>query len=70
LLQVAKPPPIFRKATAIATPATEPIVLSNGSRGALLGFRRLGVPVFSARSLALDGVSWTQGGWVEVAVGL
>jgi hypothetical protein len=33
-----------------------PILFSNGSRGgALLGFRRLGMPVFSARSQALDG---------------
>ena len=46
------------------------IVFSNGSRGeALLWFRRLGMPVFSARSLALDGVSWVQGGEVENAVG-
>ena len=28
------------------------------------------MPVFSARSLALDGVSWAQGGEVENAVGL
>jgi len=33
------------------------------------GFRRLGMPVFSARSPALDGVSWVQGGEVENAVG-
>jgi hypothetical protein len=33
-----------------------------GQGGALLGFRRLGMPVFSARSQALDGVSWVQGG--------
>ena len=31
--------------------------------------RRLGMPVFSARSQALDGVSWVQGGEVENAVG-
>src|SRR5271155_4258631 len=40
-----------------------------GQGGALLGFRRLGMPVFSARSHALDGVSWVQGGEVENAVG-
>jgi hypothetical protein len=28
------------------------------------------MPAFSARSLALDGVSWVQGGKVENAVGL
>ena len=33
------------------------------------GYRRLGMPAFSARSLALDGVSWAQGGKVENAVG-
>jgi hypothetical protein len=33
------------------------------------GFRRLGMPVFSARSPALDGVSWVQGGLVQDAVG-
>jgi acyl-CoA synthetase (AMP-forming)/AMP-acid ligase II len=27
------------------------------------GFRRLGMPMFSARSLALDGVSWAQCGY-------
>jgi hypothetical protein len=36
---------------------------------ALSGFRRLGMPVLSARSLALDRVSWAQGGKVENAVG-
>jgi len=35
----------------------------------LSGFRRLGMPAFSARSLALDGVSWAQGGKVENEVG-
>ena len=50
--------------------SSRPIVFSNGSRGeALLWVRRLGMPVFSARSLALDGVSWVQGGEVENAVG-
>ena len=40
-----------------------------GQGGALAGFRRRGMPVFSARSRALDGVSWVQGGLVEIAVG-
>jgi hypothetical protein len=38
-------------------------------REALSGFRRRGMPVFSSRSPALDGVSWAQGGLVEIAVG-
>jgi hypothetical protein len=37
--------------------------LANGS---LLGFRRLGMPLFSARSTALDGVSWAQGRYDRV----
>jgi hypothetical protein len=39
-----------------------------GQGEALAGFRRCGMPVFSARSPALDGVSWVQGGLVESAV--
>jgi hypothetical protein len=39
------------------------ILFSNGSRaGASSECRRFRVPVFSARSPALDGVSWVQGG--------
>ena len=38
------------------------MAFSNGSMRALPGFRRLGMPAFSARSMALDGVSWVQGG--------
>src|SRR5271157_548813 len=38
-------------------------------RKALPGCRRLGMPAFSARSLALDGVSWAHRGSVESAVG-
>jgi hypothetical protein len=45
------------------------IPFSNGSRGTLLGFGRLGMPVFSTRSQVLDGVSWARGGEVENAVG-
>ena len=38
-----------------------PIVFSNGSRGrGSSGYRRLGMPAFSACSLALDGVSWDR----------
>src|SRR5262249_51745205 len=44
-------------------------MFSNGSRGLFSVFRRFGMPVFSARSQALDGVSWVQGGKVENAVG-
>ena len=37
------------------------IAFSNGSRGrGSSGYRRLGMPAFSARSLALDGVSWDR----------
>ena len=37
------------------------ILFSNGSRGrGSFGYRRLGMPAFSARSLALDGVSWDR----------
>jgi hypothetical protein len=41
-----------------------------GQEGKLfLAIDAFGMPVFSARSLALDGVSWVQGGSVEIAVG-
>jgi len=41
-----------------------------GQEGKLfLAIDAFGMPVFSARSLALDGVSWVQGGEVENAVG-
>jgi hypothetical protein len=36
------------------------ILFSNGSRGSSV-YRRLGMPAFSARSLALDGVSLGAG---------
>jgi hypothetical protein len=45
------------------------IVFSNGSRGSSV-YRRLGMPVFSARSPALDGVSWVQVAWLKTQSGL
>jgi hypothetical protein len=38
-------------------------------RGALLGVDALGCPRSLRGRLALDGVSWVQGGLVEIAVG-
>ena len=48
-----------------------PILFSNGSMGSgsFERYRRLGVSAFSTCSWALDGVSWVQGGSVEIAVG-
>ena len=49
---------------------TLPIVFSNGSRGgALPVFDALGCLRSLRARLALDGVSWAQGGEVENAVG-
>jgi len=61
----------LRPSTVSAPDGNNPRILFLMSQGGevLSGFRRLGMPAFSARSLALDGVSWAQGGKVENEVG-